>query len=91
MNLIQKLNSMFSPMLSCKKVNQFIIDYLEDELPQDVRTKFEAHIQKCENCNTYLEQYKHTLTIVRTDGRLDVPEDLTEMTLQFLRDHLSSN
>ena len=88
MNLLQKLMGIFMPMLSCEKVNQFIIDYLEHQLPEKTRTKFEAHIAKCKKCRTYFEQYNHTVTVVNEDGQLEVPEDLAKLTMEFLREHL---
>ena len=91
MNLMQKIHSLFSPMLTCEKVNQFIIDYLEDELPAKTRKKFEAHLAKCEVCSAFFTQYKDTISLVKTDGQIDVPKDLSELTMSFLREHINEN
>lgn len=89
MNLIQKIVSMFNPMLSCEQVNQFIIDYLEKNLPDSVQKKFEVHLQKCPNCRAYFEQYNETVTFVNQDGQIEIPPDLAKITLEFLQDHLT--
>lgn len=79
----------FRRPLSCEDVNQFIIDYLEGTIPARTRTKFEVHLAKCPNCGLYFEQYLQTVDLVRDDGALemDLPEELVESTLHFLREH----
>ena len=88
MNLIQKIMSVFNPMLSCEQVNQFIIDYLEGKLPPKTRSKFDAHISMCKNCGAYFEQYNQTVTMVNENGQLEIPDDLAKLTLEFLQEHL---
>ena len=91
MNLIQKIVRMFNPMLSCEQVNQFIIDYLEDNLPTPTRKKFDMHIKMCKNCSAFFDQYNDTVAVVNEHGQLEIPEDLATMTLEFLREHLPQN
>ena len=88
MNLIQKIVRMFNPMLSCEQINQFIIDYLDDNLPEQTKKKFEMHINKCPNCSAYFDQYNDTVMMVNEDGVLEIPEDLIEFTRSFLRENL---
>ncbi|MFK7846502.1 MAG: zf-HC2 domain-containing protein, partial [Rhodothermales bacterium] len=47
-------------MLSCEQVNNFILDYLEDRLPQETHAKFEKHLKMCATCTPFLDQYKQT-------------------------------
>ena len=88
MNLIQKIVSMFNPMLSCEQVNQFIIDYLDDNLPASTRKKFESHLHKCPNCSSFFDQYNDTVTLVNEEGQLEIPEDLAQFTRTFLQEHI---
>ncbi len=88
MNIISKIRHMFKPMLSCEQVNGFILDYLEGRLPDETKNKFESHLQMCAACTPYLEQYKQTVDIVAKDGKIDVPADLAEHTMSFLRENL---
>ena len=82
---------MLNPMLSCEQVNQFIIDYLEDNLSTPTKKKFEAHIKMCKKCSAYFDQYNDTVALVNENGQLEMPEDLAKLTLEFLREHLPQN
>ena len=89
MALLQKLKSFFRRPLSCEDVNQFILDYLEDTIPASTRSRFDAHVAMCPNCNSFFDQYVRTIDLVHEEGSLaiDPPEELVEMTLHFLREH----
>ena len=43
--------------LTCQACAEFLADYLNGELEQDVRASFETHLDRCRNCRAYLEQY----------------------------------
>lgn len=79
-------------MLTCKEVNGFLEAYLDDRLDPDTNAQFERHINQCETCSTYLQQYKATVALVKEadpahSSAPDTPSDvLVEQTLSFLRD-----
>ena len=77
-------------MLTCEQVNDFIMDYLEGRLPADIKSKFETHLQMCASCTPYLDQYQKTVEMVSQDGQIEIPSDLAEHTMSFLRQHLPS-
>ena len=89
MAALQTIKRWFRRPLSCEDVNQFIIDYLEETIPPRTRTRFEAHLEQCATCGSYFEQYLQTVDMVREGGSIQIepPEELIEMTLQFLRQH----
>ena len=58
--------------LSCQELVELVTDYLEDALPPVERARFEAHIEPCDGCRTYLEQIRTTIGLT---GRL-TPEQL---------------
>ena len=88
MNLIQKIMGIFNPMLSCEEVNQFIMDYMDDNLPQSTKKKFEKHLENCNCCKGFFDQYNSTISLVNQQSQIEIPEDLSKLTLEFLRDHL---
>lgn len=90
MNLVDKIRNYFDPMLSCEQVNNFILDYLEDRLPKETHAKFEKHLKMCATCTPFLDQYKQTVEFVAVDGQIEVPADLAEHTMSFLRENLPS-
>lgn len=73
----------------CRKVNDFLVAYLDKRLDEELRTRFEAHIGRCHECERYLDQYNETLRFVHEAGSVpdDPPEELIERTIDFLRRH----
>jgi anti-sigma factor RsiW len=64
------VNSAALPELPCRDLVELITDYLENRLTVDDRARFETHLEACEACRTYVEQFRLTLKLL---GRL--PED----------------
>ena len=58
--------------LSCQELVELVTDYLEAALPPEERARFEAHVEPCDGCSTYLEQMRTTIQLT---GRI-TPEDV---------------
>ena len=58
------------PEIPCRELVELVTEYLEDTLPAQDRARFEAHLDDCEYCTTYLDQMRTTIRVV---GRL--PEE----------------
>ena len=74
--------------MTCKELIEFLSEYLDGELPQDVGTTFEKHLAICPDCVAYVTSYGKTIdlakeTILRPDTPVpdDVPEDLVDAIL----------
>ncbi len=79
---------MSGPGLTCRECVEFLMDYLSDELDQDVRSRFDFHLGRCPNCVHYLQTYADTTRLCKsafavTDADLptEVPEDLVKTIL----------
>ena len=75
-------------MITCKEFEDFVLSYLDDELPKRQRSTFEWHLRICRECRDYLTAYKRTVEVERAvltspDGSIpaDVPEDLIKAVL----------
>ena len=55
------------PEMPCRELVELVTDYLEGRLSPVDRARFEAHLEACEACRTYLDQFRQT---VQTLGRL---------------------
>ena len=58
------------PEMPCRELVELITDYLEDRLSPQDRARFEAHLDQCEACWTYVDQFRQTIRVL---GRL--PEE----------------
>jgi len=78
--------------MTCRELADFLMEYLDGELPADVRAAFDRHLSLCPNCVAYLAAYKTTIAMGRrafaadeaeadADARPDVPEDLVKAIL----------
>ncbi|MFN2616014.1 MAG: anti-sigma factor [Thermoleophilaceae bacterium] len=50
--------------MSCRELVEAITDYLEGTMGADDRARFEAHLELCPFCVTYLEQMRQTIATV---------------------------
>lgn len=51
--------------MKCREVADFLMAYLDGELPEDQRGVFEAHLRGCSACERYLESYRRTVELGR--------------------------
>ncbi len=52
-------------MITCRQFEDFILAYLEGELPEKQRFVFELHLKVCPECRDYLAAYKRTIEIAK--------------------------
>jgi anti-sigma factor RsiW len=69
--------------MTCREVIEFLMAYLDHELPPEQRSAFEVHLLECADCVAYLETYKETVRLGKSafedadgDAGDDVPEEL---------------
>jgi anti-sigma factor RsiW len=74
--------------VNCREFVEFLMEYLDEELPDAQRSTFERHMGDCPSCVCYLETYQETLRLERElcrdpEGPLpdDVPEGLVRAIL----------
>jgi anti-sigma factor RsiW len=74
--------------VNCREFVDFLMSYLDGELPQGQRSTFEQHMGECPSCVTYLETYREAVRLGRQvcrdpEGPVpgDVPDDLVRAIL----------
>lgn len=65
-------------MLTCKELDEFIVDYLENVLPERERRRFQLHIRLCGDCRRYLEAYQRTVALVGQTAFHELEEPVPE-------------
>ena len=53
--------------MTCKELVEYVTEYLEGTLAQDLRIQMEDHLSRCDGCTQYLAQMRQT---VRLTGQL---------------------
>ncbi len=49
--------------LPCQELVELVTEYLEGALPPLERMRFEAHLARCKDCQTYLQQMHQTISL----------------------------
>jgi len=57
--------------MNCNELVELVTAYLDDALDPQTRMRFDEHLQLCDGCENYLEQFRVT---VRTVGRISAEQ-----------------
>ena len=69
------------------EIREFLIDYLENQLPALKKMQFRLHLVLCKDCDEYLRKYDSSIKRSRNFLNDPPPEELVNLTLKFLEDH----
>lgn len=73
--------------VDCEQLVSLLGDYVDNELPADQRAAVESHMGQCAPCVAFLRQYKFAPQAVREYLLQQVPVDLENRLLSFLKQH----
>jgi len=51
--------------MTCREIVEFLMRYLDGELPPEQAAVFAAHLGDCPQCEAYLETYRQTVQLSR--------------------------
>lgn len=75
--------------MMCQGVIEFLMDYLNRELPDAQQAAFELHIAQCPSCINYLNSYRQTIALGRSiaeeEADFALPEELVQAVLESSR------
>ena len=72
------------PHITCQQLIDFIMSYLDDELPGEQRAEFDRHMAVCPSCVDYLKTYEKTVLLAKTCADDPVPDDVPETLVQAI-------
>ncbi len=79
-------------MLNCKEFEQFIDDYIDGSLPENVSRKVYLHLLACGDCRSYITAYQSSIEMGKAicdklDSEVpeDVPEELITLVLENIK------
>lgn len=59
--------------ISCREVLREISNYLENDVPENLRTRLESHFRRCNHCRAVLDGTGNLLRLVGDGRSFDVP------------------
>ncbi len=73
--------------MNCREMVDFLMAYIEDELPSAQRRAFDAHLDDCPPCISYLDSYRETVRLGRAvciEDDAPLPDDVPEKLVQAI-------
>lgn len=72
--------------VGCRQIVDLLVDYLDGSLDRPTAESLHAHLEGCPPCIAFLNTYKGTVKAARKLTETDIPPELKERLLSFLRD-----
>jgi anti-sigma factor RsiW len=77
--------------MTCRELIEFLMAYLDGELPPEERARFDEHLAECPACVDYLRTYQQTIRLEKAacaeePDCKDVPEELIRAILAARRE-----
>ena len=72
--------------INCQTFLNDVSDYIDGDLPDDLRTSLEAHIARCPDCWVLLDETRKTVEIVRNSGCHPLPRRAHDRLLDALKE-----
>ncbi|HEX6927204.1 MAG TPA: zf-HC2 domain-containing protein [Longimicrobiaceae bacterium] len=76
--------------LCCERVEIALGDYLEGDLPPQLRMRVESHLAACPECWREVQKLRHTVTYLADLPRRRMPQYLKESLLRAHRNDRST-
>jgi len=75
--------------MNCRECIDFLMDYIDGDLPADQRGIFDAHLRSCPPCIEYLETYRRAVELGRQscvhEEQAALPPGVPERLLEAIR------
>lgn len=65
-------------MLSCSEFLSELTDYMEGQVPAEIRRQLEIHLSQCRTCQVIVDSTRKTVKIVTETGSVELAEPLPE-------------
>ena len=78
-------------MLTCKEFDEFIVDYLDHELPWAIQVSMRLHQFFCRKCRAYLADYRRTIELgqsVFDDPESETPDSVPQELVKAVIERL---
>jgi anti-sigma factor RsiW len=77
-------------LLTCKEFLQELNDYLDETVDMELRTRLEAHINKCPNCFVIFDSTRKTLRVYKGMEPQVIPADVHDRLMRALEKKMAA-
>ena len=77
-----------SVLKECDEVRDFLMEYLDRELPTSDSLIFRLHMLLCQPCKKYMGRYKSSVELAQNIMDDPPPPELINLTNEFIRKRL---
>lgn len=68
----------------CEDIRDFLMDYLDNQLPVGDTVMFRLHVLLCSECRRYMHRYKDGVSLAKSIMDDPPPPELVNLTTEFL-------
>ena len=72
--------------MSCAQLVELVTEFLDGTLDPDTSGRFEEHLSICDGCDTYIDQFRHTIDTLGTLPEASLPDNARNALLNAFRD-----
>lgn len=74
-------------MMTCRELAELLMDFVENDLAQEMCHQVEEHLRACPPCVVFVETYRVTIHLSRRLPCGELPEHLRCRCEEMLREH----
>jgi anti-sigma factor RsiW len=74
--------------MNCDRIQYFMFDYIDNELPASLQQEVEDHCAQCINCKTRIEEYKKTALLLQLRSVPDPGDAYFDTTWNVVRERM---
>ena len=68
--------------IACDEVRRELANYMEDDVPADLRRRIEAHFAVCDGCYAIYDGLRKIIRLVGTNDVIELPEGFSSRLYQ---------
>ena len=81
-------SGMGAKIISCSEVEALLDDYIDGEIDELTRARFEQHVQRCESCSSLVLDCRHIIAVAKSLADEPVPADVSHRLRKRLEEEM---
>ena len=73
-------------LMKCEELLQYLSDYIDQELDEELTAEAQEHLATCQNCRVVLDTTQQTIFLFREQGKRTIPAARRQQLFDQLQD-----